>query len=445
MRKHFLLTLGLLFSFVLFSQENSYSFTVDEAVSYSLKNNYSVKNSALDIEIAEKVMTEYKAFGLPQIDGKVDYNNYLIQNITLIPSEIVGGPPGEFEEVIFGAKQNLNATVTLTQVIFDGAYLVALQSTKAYLKISNLSKVKTEQEIREAVINSYGSVLVAREAILILEDNIATLEKNLNETKAYLENGFAEVQDFEQQQITLLNAENQLNKSVRLEIIARKMLNLILGIPIEIPVELKDSLEHLALSSSDLNLINESFVLDNHIDFKIADNQVVTRELQLKYEKSRNIPTLNAFINYSTFAQNDNNIFFKNNGRWFDSSLFGVSLNIPIFSSLERKSRTQQAKMGLDQKVIELDETSEKLKLQVETARNKYQFALDQFQTLKQNLVLAESIAEKEQIKFFEGLSTSFNLANAQNQLYMTQQNYIESILGIIESKVELENALNIY
>ena len=390
-------------------------------------------------------MTEYKAFGLPQIDGKVDYNNYLIQNITLIPSEIVGGPPGEFEEVIFGAKQNLNATVTLTQVIFDGAYLVALQSTKAYLKISNLSKVKTEQEIREAVINSYGSVLVAREAILILEDNIATLEKNLNETKAYLENGFAEVQDFEQQQITLLNAENQLNKSVRLEIIARKMLNLILGIPIEIPVELKDSLEHLALSSSDLNLINESFVLDNHIDFKIADNQVVTRELQLKYEKSRNIPTLNAFINYSTFAQNDNNIFFKNNGRWFDSSLFGVSLNIPIFSSLERKSRTQQAKMGLDQKVIELDETSQKLKLQVETARNKYQFALDQFQTLKQNLVLAESIAEKEQIKFFEGLSTSFNLANAQNQLYMTQQNYIESILGIIESKVELENALNIY
>ena len=445
MRKHFLLTLGLLFSFVLFSQENSYSFTVDEAVSYSLKNNYSVKNSALDIEIAEKVMTEYKAFGLPQIDGKVDYNNYLIQNITLIPSEIVGGPPGEFEEVIFGAKQNLNATVTLTQVIFDGAYLVALQSTKAYLKISNLSKVKTEQEIREAVINSYGSVLVAREAILILEDNIATLEKNLNETKAYLENGFAEVQDFEQQQITLLNAKNQLNKSVRLEIIARKMLNLILGIPIEIPVELKDSLEHLALSSSDLNLINESFVLDNHIDFKIADNQVVTRELQLKYEKSRNIPTLNAFINYSTFAQNDNNIFFKNNGRWFDSSLFGVSLNIPIFSSLERKSRTQQAKMGLDQKVIELDETSQKLKLQVETARNKYQFALDQFQTLKQNLVLAESIAEKEQIKFFEGLSTSFNLANAQNQLYMTQQNYIESILGIIESKVELENALNIY
>ena len=150
-------------------------------------------------------------------------------------------------------------------------------------------------------------------------------------------------------------------------------------------------------------------------------------------------------MNYSAFAYNDNNIFFDNNGNWFDSSLFGVSLKVPIFSSFGRKSRTQQAKMGLDQKMIELNQTSENLKLQVETAKNRYQFALDQYQTTKQNLVLAESIANKEQIKFFEGLSSSFNLTNAQNQLYGTQQNYIQSILEIIASKVQLENALNIF
>jgi outer membrane protein TolC len=83
------------------------------------------------------------------------------------------------------------------------------------------------------------------------------------------------------------------------------------------------------------------------------------------------------------------------------------------------------------------------LKLKVDTAKNKYQFSLDQYQTTKQNLILAESIARKEQIKFFEGLSSSFNLTNSQNQLFNSQQNYLQSILNIIQAKVELENALN--
>ena len=157
-------------------------------------------------------------------------------------------------------------------------------------------------------------------------------------------------------------------------------------------------------------MINEQFDLDKHVDYQIADNQVTTKELQVKYEKSKNIPTLNAFVNYSTFAANDNNIFFENNGNWFDSSLLGVSLNIPIFSSMERKSRTQQAKMGLDQKIIELDQTSQKLKLQVETAKNRYQFALDQ--------LLQEPVLKQVSLPIF-----LFNILNQYgcclNQLYI--------------------------
>jgi outer membrane protein TolC len=206
---------------------------------------------------------------------------------------------------------------------------------------------------------------------------------------------------------------------------------------------LPNQLTDLGIKSTDLALLTEEFVLENHIDYKIADNMVTADELLVKYEKSKALPTMNAFLNYSVFANNDNNIFFENQGEWFDSSLFGVNLRIPIFSSLGRSARTQQAKISLMQSQIALDETSQKLKLKVDTAKNKYQFSLDQYQTTKQNLVLAESIARKEQIKFFEGLSSSFNLTNSQNQLFNSQQNYLQSILNIIQAKVELENALN--
>jgi len=438
--------LVLLFSLGNLQAQETYSFTLDEAVQYALENNYTVRTAALDIEAAEKQKWEATSYGLPQIDAGIDYQNWLKQQVSFIPSEIIGGDPGEFTPVVFGTKQNMNATVTMNQLIFDGSYLVGLQSAKTFLMISNLAKEKTDQTIREAVINAYGNVVVAQETLKILYSNKEVLEKNLNETRILLQNGFAEEQDFEQQQITLSSIDNEINRSSRLESISKQALNLTLGIPIETDVELTENLENLAMKSADLQILYTEFELENHVDFKIADNQVLSDELLVKYEKSKNIPSINAFVNYSTFQYGDNLVFFENyDDNWFNSSLFGLSMNIPVFSSLQRSSRTQQAKINLMQSEIEKNEISESLKLQVNTAKNKYQFSLDQFQTSKANLALAESIAEKEQIKFFEGLSTSIDLTNTQNQLFGSQQDYIQSILIIIQSKVELENALNLF
>ena len=442
---YFVIVLALINTLGLSSQE-TYSFTLDEAIAYALDNNYTVKNARLDINAAEKQKWEATAFGLPQIDAGIDYQNWLKQQVTFLPSEIVGGDPGEFTPVIFGTKQNMNATVTMNQLLFDGSYLVGLQSAKTFLMISNLAKEKTDQTIREAVINAYGNVVVARETLDILYKNKEVLEKNLRETKALLLNGFAEEQDFQQQQITLSNINNEINRSTRLQLIAKQALNLTMGIPIETKLELTENLENLALKSTDLQIIYEDFDLENHVDFRIADNQVLSDELLVKYEKSKNIPSINAFVNYSTFQYGNNLVFFENpSENWFNSSLLGVSMKIPVFSSLQRNARTQQAKINLMQSEIKKNEISENLKLQVNTAKNKYQFALDQFQTSKENLYLAESIAEKEQVKFFEGLSSSIDLTNTQNQLFGSQQDYIQSILVIIQSKVELENALNLF
>jgi outer membrane protein TolC len=436
----------LIFSVSFLKAQETYSFTLDEAIKYALVNNYTVKNAALDIDAAEKQKWEATSYGLPQIDAGIDYQNWLKQQVSFIPSDIIGGEPGEFTPVVFGTKQNMNAKVTVNQLIFDGSYLVGLQSAKTFLMISNLAKEKTDQTIREAVINAYGNVVVAQETLAILYKNKAVLEKNLNETRILLQNGFTEEQDFEQQQITLSSIENEINRSSRLEEISKQALNLTLGIPIETQVELTENLENLALKSTDLQMLYKEFELENHVDFRIADNQVLSDELLVKYEKSQSIPSINAFVNYNTFQYGNNLVFFENfNDNWFDSSLFGVSMKIPVFSSLQRSARTQQAKINLMQSEIKKNEISENLKLQVNTAKNRYQFSLDQYQTSKNNLVLAESIANKEQIKFFEGLSSSIDLTNTQNQLFGSQQDYIQSILEIIQSKVELENALNLY
>lgn len=440
--KKLLIILSISFFWQGFAQEKEFS--LNEAVNYALKNSYAIKNAELDIKSANKKKWETTTIGLPQINAKVDYQNFLKQIVTLLPAEFVGGTPGELVEIKFGTKQNLNATITMKQLLFDGSYLIGLQSAKTFIKISKLAKLKTELNIKEAVISAYGNVLLAEESVKILEKNKKLLEKSLKETLIIVKNGLAEEQDAEQLQITLSTVKNQLNKTRRLENISYKMLNISLGIDLNQRLKLTDSLETLAFNGTDLTLFNYELDLKKHIDFRIAQNAKKSNELLMKYEMSKALPSLSAFINYSKFANSDNFTFFEKEQKWFDSSLLGVSLDIPIFSSFRRSARTQQAKIALEQSKIDLRQTSQKLKLQVASAKSDYRFSLDQYRTAKENLRLAESIERKENIRFFEGVGSSFNLTSSQNQLYQKQQEYLQSVLTIINAKVKLENALNI-
>ncbi len=465
MRNKLLLLLSFCFVSVAFSQEKTSSFSLDDAIKFAIKNNYDAKTAQNNIEAAKQKKWETTTIGLPQISAKVDYQNWLKQQVSLFPAaffdntssvvdtveEYFGinktkapSAPDGFIPVAFGTKQTVNAAITLNQLIFDGSYLVGLQSAKTYLKISEQAKEKTALSIREAVINAYGNVLVAEKSISILESNLKVLEKNLRDTQKIYENGLNEEEDVEQLQITLTNVKSQLNKTKRLKTIGYKMLNLSMGRPIEEALELIDNLDNLIETNINLSLLSSNFNLNNHIDFKIAENDREGKRLLMQLEKSKALPSLSAFVNVG-YAGNSNSFdFLKSSQKWFDSSLMGVSLNIPIFSSFQRKSRTQQAKIELENSDIKLIEIKEKLNLGVAKAKSDYQFSIEQYDSARQNLRLAERIEKKQQVKFFEGVSSSFDLSQAQNQLYTQQQNYIQSMLDVIAQKAALENALNI-
>jgi len=343
-----------------------------------------------------------------------------------------------------GKKQGVNAFLTVQQLLFDGSYLVGLQASKTYLKISKQANKKTELQTREAVINAYGNVLITENSINILKGNIKILEKNLSDAKKIYENGFNEEEDIEQLEITLGNLKNQLNGVIRMKGISYKMLNLSMGSPIETSLILTDSLDSLAESNINLELISTSFNFSNHIDFKISENDRESKRLLMRLEQSKALPSLSAFVNYGYSGFSDTFSFFDNNQKWFASSQFGVRLNIPIFSSLGGTSKTAQARIALETADIKLEETKQRLSLLAEKAKSEYQLSIESYITAKRNVSLAERIEKKQRIKFFEGISSSFDLLQAQNQLYAQQQNYIQSMLDVIAKKVSLENALNL-
>ncbi len=426
-----------------FSQEIPTNFSLQEAINFALEYNRISINAERDIEAAKQQKWETTASGLPQISAKVDYQNFLKQQVQVIPAEFFGGNPGEFAEVIFGTKQSTSAFTTLKQKIFDGSYLVALQSAKVFLEISQNAKTKTDLEVRKSVINAYGNVLLAEESLQILQRNLDVLQKNLFETQKIFENGLGEEESVEQLQITLSGVESNLNRVDRMKTLAYQMLNINLGLDVNHNITLSDNLETLTRENISLSLLEANADAQSTIDYQIADNDKTTKELMVKLEKSKALPTLNAFLNGGYTAYSEDFTFVDKDQRWFGSSLFGVTLDIPIFSSGMRSAATQRAKINLEKAETDLKETEQKIQLQIASAKSDYQFAIEDYDNKKQNLKLAERIENKNQTKFFEGISSSFELRQAQTQLYTAQQEFLQSMLDVINNKAALETILN--
>jgi len=446
MRNHnltFLVLFVLSFGYAQEEVTDTNSFTLQEAIDFALKNNYSAINADRDLIDAQKQKWEVIATGLPQITGGVSYQNQLKQPVSVIPAEIFGGEPGTFADVVFGQPQTATATATLRQQIFDGSYIVGVQATKSFLSFSRNNKEKTGLEVQKAVTEAYGNVLLAQESVSIFEKNKANLEKNLFETTRIYENGLGDEESVEQLQITLSSVENQLKNAVRLKGITLQMLNLVMGIAIDAPTKLEENLDDLAQKQIDFGLLESEFNIENNVDFKLATNLNEQRYFEWKLAKSRALPTLNSFINYGASSFADGFDFFDSDQRWFDSSILGFDLSIPIFSSGRRSAGTARAKIALEKAKTQLSEAEEQIRLQLESSKSNYILAIEQYETAKENLKLAERIENKNQIKYAEGLASSFELRQAQTQLYDAQQTYLQSMVEVINKKTVLETILN--
>ena len=427
---------------VMQAQDFPEAVTLEEAIEFGLENNRNIINANLEVQKAYKEKWKTIATGLPQLSARADYQNFIELPTSLIPAQFFGGNDGEFAEVQFGTPQTMSAGITLNQLIFDGSYVVGIEATKVYLDASKNILEKTVLEIRKNIVNSYFSVLLVRANVGFLEKNRDNLNNNLTELIQLFKNGFDEEQSVEQLRLTLSSVESQLRYAQNMERTTLNMLKLLLGFPTASPLFLSDSLE--VLTTPDLfKITDENFKTENNIDIKIAENNLLSESLLYRYERSKSLPRISAFLNGNYTGNSESFTFTNVDQKWFGASLFGVQLQVPIFSSLKRRASSQKAKISVSQARSLLKETKERIFIETQAASNKYKLAIENYFTAKENLALANRIKDKNQIKYFEGMVGSFELRQAQLQLYSAQNNYIKAIQSVVQKKIGLETLLN--
>ena len=428
------LNLTLLLTLVVswtFAQELPETVTLDEAVAFGQENNRQILNASREVQRAYKERWSTIAIGLPQISASANYQNFLELPTSLIPAQFFGGKEGEFAEVQFGTPQTMDAGVTLQQLLFDGSYIVGLEASTFYLDISKNLLEKTALEIKKNIVSTYSSVLLIQENIKFLEKNKGNLEANLNEIRALFRNGFEEEESVEQLRLTLSSVETQLRYAKNTQKISLNMLKLLMGFPTKAPLELVDTLESLTTDGLFEQKFEADLKLDNNVDIKIASNNLRSESLLYKYEKSKSLPRLSAFLN-GNYTGNSETFSFTDPGqKWFGAALF------------KRRAQSQKAKIAVDQAETSLEETQERISIEVKAAVNEYELSVEIYFTNKENLALAERIEQKNQSKYFEGIASSFDLRQAQLQLYSAQNNYISAIQNVIQKKLTLETLLN--
>lgn len=443
MKKILILVLAGFYFAPLQAQQSSYSLSLEQAIALAQDSSYASLNARREMTRALKKKWETTATGLPQINGSISYNNNIKQPVTLIPGEITGGAPGSFTPVIFGTEQNATAQATLEQLIFDGSYLVGLQAAKTFLDFSKNAYEKTKIEVEKSVVNAYGSAKMAEALVSVFDNNYKTLKKSYDELQIVYENGLTELEALEQLEITLLEVKGYLDNAQRSQRLAQHLLRATLGLPLTTELILTDELDTLILRAGEE--INPDITLDlqKQIDVRIAENFTEQRRLEWQLERSRALPSLSAFANYSTQAFSNDFTFTDNTQQWFQSSVLGIRMQVPIFSSGFRSARSSQAKIAWDQAKTEFAQTKQATQIAFENALSDFNLSKDNFDNASKSLNLAERVASKNQIKFDQGIASSFDLYQAQAQFYRAQQNYYTSLLALLNAKTVLETFIN--
>jgi len=343
--------------------------SLDQARNYAQQYNYNLRNARLDIETAKQKVNETISTGLPQANINVGYNDNIGLPVQLVPGDFFGRP-GEDIEVQFGTKYSGSLGASVSQLLFSGSYIVGLQASEAYLEQAKKNMVKTGTEVNKAVSEAYFLVLATGEGLKVVDSTLSITSKLAEQTRILYENGFSEETDFDQ--LNLLISDLEVSRSNILSQLesTKAMLKFQLGMEAGQQIRLTETLQSLTEKMAAEQMLLKPFKLQSNIDYQILQNQQELAKLQLKLEKSAFLPTLSAFLNYQTQAQRSSWDFFDQKGKWYSSSVWGITMNIPVLSSGERIAKVKQANFQLHKTFVAEEMLKSSLNLKHQTTKD---------------------------------------------------------------------------
>ena len=442
-------------------QDTIFAYSLTDIKNYAAEHNYEVKNAELDIKKAKAQKWETTAIGLPQISGSAEYQNFPDIPTQLMPNFIAPAvyevntnafgltPLAPFTSggkipVQFGSKHNVDWKLSASQLIFSGEYIVGLKASKIYLSLSEQSKQKNILNVKENIEKTYYLILITEESLNVLDSMYKNIKKLYDETQVIYKSGFVEETDVEQLKLNLQNTENSLISFQKQRDILYKLLKFQAGFDYDKKISISGTLKDVTGEIEESTILNEEFNINQNIDYKLMQVQENLADLSLQREKTNYLPSIAAFYSYSKKAMSDSLSLLTEKDNWYPTSLWGIQISVPIFSSGQRYVKVKQAQFDLEEKRNLKQRTEQAILLDNAQTRSDYQIALNTVKNNSESRYLAEKIYNNTLIKYKAGTASSITLTQTQTQYFQALSAYYQSFNKLIDKHIKLKKLMNI-
>jgi outer membrane protein len=426
---------------VLFSQENGggLNLSLKEAQDYALGNNKMVRSARLDVEASRLAIWEVVSAALPQINATGSFTDNLKLRTMLLPAAIFGDTTGRKIPVRFGSTFNTTYGIQANMLIFNAPLYIGMESVKLANKLSGMNLQKTEIETKEGVATAYYLTLVSEESLKIIEGNITILNELLRSTKAMFSAGMAESTDVDQMMSNVTMMQNTRSSMAQNIELNYNLLRFELGVKPDTKITLTENLKTITEAINVEALFAQEFKYNSNINFQLIEGQEKISELALKSKKAAVLPTLAGFYSYSKDGQGDK--IAKQ--MWYPSAMAGLQISIPIFAGGERYIGIKKAQVNLQKARNTKDMITDQLLLQEKQLKYNLISANLQYISQKENIEVAKRVYTSTENKFKQGMASSLDLTQANSLYLQAENNYISSLMNLLQTKLALDKLLN--
>ena len=406
------------------------SLSLEEAQTYAIEHNRTLKNASLDIRKAQASKWQSIASMLPQINATATYSKSFDKDFHDYSLDFSGA------KIVMPSTGNLNIQMS---VAVSGSQVVATKLGEIALQMSDITFRQSEQQTRDQVKTLYYSALVVERTIGLLEANLENMQKMYQQTLKAAEVGVSEQTDADQLLVQVATMQTTLNSKKITHEMTINSLRLQLGVAADVPLQLSQSLDDLMNIDIVATLLGEEFDPECNYDFQLLRKNTELSKEQLTSAKWSCSPTLSAYYQFSQLTH-----FGASGG--FDMNAphsVGATLSIPIFSSLSKTKSVQSARFEYEKQLNNMEQTEESLRIQHSQLRYALATAYETYQTQLQNLDVTQRIFDKMSSKYAHGAASSLELTTAGNDLISAQSTYVQALLSLVTAQIQLEELLN--